>query len=319
MENRSHALMTGIFTITLLIATVVISLWLNRDRVERVPYLMETTRSVSGLNPQAPIRYRGLDVGRVSAISFDQHVPGLIVVELSINPDAPITKSTYATLGFQGVTGIAFVQLNDDSIEPVRMHSSREKLARIELRASIFDKLESHGSLILTQAEELTGRLSAFLTPENQKIMLSTFENVSKTAREYETIPKQLAPTLAQLPAITGQTQQALTALTTVSHHATILVKNLNGFATTLQAPNNPLNTLTSTAQEMSTSVGAIAGGVELEALPRVNALTDEARSAVRTLNRTINTFTEQPQSILFGAPGLTPGPGEAGFVAPDK
>ena len=34
MENRSHALMTGIFTITLLIAAIVFGIWFNRDRVK---------------------------------------------------------------------------------------------------------------------------------------------------------------------------------------------------------------------------------------------------------------------------------------------
>ncbi len=307
--------MTGIFTIVLLAAAIVTSLWLNRDRVERVPYLMETTRSVSGLNPQAPIRYRGLEVGRVNAISFDPLVPGQILVELSINPDAPITQSTYATLGFQGVTGIAFIQLNDDAKQAVRMPSSRAKMARIELRASIFDKLETHGSLILTQAEELTARLNTFLTPENQQIILTTFDKVSKTAGQFETLPRQLAPTLAKLPALAEQTGQTLSSVTAVSKDATVLLKNANRIAANLQAPSGPLTTLPRTIEQ----VNAVVGKVELEALPRVNALADEARGAVRSLNRSINGLSEQPQSILFGSPGIAPGPGEAGFVPPGK
>jgi phospholipid/cholesterol/gamma-HCH transport system substrate-binding protein len=315
MENRSHALMTGVFTIALLVAAIAISLWLNRDRVERVPYLMETTRSVSGLSRQAPIRYRGLEVGRVDKISFDPVVPGRIVVDLSINPDAPITQTTYATLGFQGVTGIAFVQLNDDSKAPVRMVSRSEKMARIELRASIFDKLETHGSLILTQAEELTGRLNAFLTEENQKAMMSTFDKVSRAADAYEVLPQQLAPTLAKLPAIADQAQQTLVSLDQVSKEASGLAKSLNQIAINLQAPSGPLSTIPKTIEH----VDAVIGQVELEALPRVNALSDEARASIKILRRSINGFSEQPQSILFGAPGMAPGPGEPGFSASDK
>ena len=71
MENRSHALMTGFFTLTLLVAAILFGVWFNRDRVERVPYLLATTLSVPGLNPQATVRYRGLEVGKVDAIDFD--------------------------------------------------------------------------------------------------------------------------------------------------------------------------------------------------------------------------------------------------------
>ncbi|HEU4375093.1 MAG TPA: MCE family protein, partial [Telluria sp.] len=46
MENRSHALMTGLFTIALLIAAVLAGIWFNRDRTERVPYLIATTESI---------------------------------------------------------------------------------------------------------------------------------------------------------------------------------------------------------------------------------------------------------------------------------
>lgn len=317
MENRSYAFMTGIFTLSLLFAAILISLWLNRDRIERVPYQVATTRSVSGLSPQAPIRFRGLEVGRVKSISFDQSVPGQILIELNINPDAPITTSTYATLGFQGVTGIAFIQLNDDVMQPVRMASSREKMARIELRASIFDKLESHGSLILTRAEQLSERLNNFLAPDNQKVILATFNQATKTAAAYEGIPQQLQPTLAKLPALTGQTEQALNALVAVSKDAKILVTDMHGLVQQLQAPQGPLQTLTSTTQQLGGSVNQLLGQVEAQSLPKVNLLADEARNTMRNVNRTVNTLTEQPQSLLFGAPSLLPGPGEAGFVFP--
>lgn len=320
MENRSYAFMTGVFTLTLLAAAILISLWLNRDRIERVPYLVATTRSVSGLSPQAPIRFRGLDVGRVKSISFDQQVPGQILVELNINPDAPITQSTFATLGFQGVTGIAFVQLNDDGDKPVRLTSTREKMARIELRASIFDKLESHGSLILTQAEELTTRLNSFLTTENQKIILTMFEQATKTAAKYESIPQQLAPTLAKLPALENQTEKVLGSVLDLSKEAKTMTHNVNGLIGQIQAPDGALQNLTQAARSANTTLGVaqqVADEVESHALPRMTALTDDARGTVRNLNRAVTTFNEQPQSILFGTQSLLPGPGEPGFVAP--
>jgi phospholipid/cholesterol/gamma-HCH transport system substrate-binding protein len=319
MENRSYALMTGLFTLSLLVAAIIISLWLNRDRVERVPFQIATTRSVSGLSPQAPIRFRGLEVGRVHSIAFDQAVPGQILIKLSINPDAPITRSTWATLGFQGVTGIAFIQLNDDGREPVRVASNQANPARIELRASIFDKLESHGSLILTQAEELTRRLNEFLTPDNQKTIITMFKQATTTANKFESIPQQLEPTFAQLPTLVAQTQQTLGTLNKVAKEADVMMGNVNGLVTRVQAPDGALQVVTDTTRQVGSSLEQVLGQVQQHALPKATLLTEEARGTVRNLNQTISTLGEQPQSILFGAPKLAPGPGEAGFVAPGQ
>jgi phospholipid/cholesterol/gamma-HCH transport system substrate-binding protein len=302
MENKSHALIAGIFTIALLIAAILIALWLNRDRVERVPYQMATKLSVPGLNPQAAVRYRGLDVGRVDEISFDPNVPGQIVIHLSVKPDTPITRSTYGTLGYQGVTGIAYVQLDDDGTDPVRVPSSKTQIARIEMRPSLLDNLQNKGMAILVQAEELTKRFNALLGPDNQTAILAAFDSISKAANELETIPRQLQPTLSRLPALTAEAQRSLVAISKLS-------KDVNTLTTSLQGPAGPIEKISRSADNVATA----ADRIELEFLP----LADDARSSLRALNRTLESLNDRPQSILFGAPAMTPGPGENGFVAP--
>lgn len=311
MENKAHALLAGLFTIVLLAAAIAIAMWLRRDQTEMVPYEIATKLSVPGLTPQAAVRYRGLDVGKVDSIEFDPQVPGQILVKMRVQSDTPITQSTYGTLGYQGVTGIAYIQLDDDGSKPVRLPSSAQHVARIEMRPSLFDSLQSKGMEILTQAEELTRRVNVLLEPDNQKMMLSAFQSVGQAASELKTIPRQLQPTLAKLPALADQTNRTLASVNTLARDVGTLSRNLNTLSTGLQQPNGALDKLTVTIDQ----VGAVANRLETEVLP----LTSDARSTLRTLNRTIDTFREQPQSLLFGADERAPGPGEAGFTAPDK
>lgn len=311
MENKSHALIAGLFTIVLLTAAILIGMWFNRDREERVPYQIATKLSVPGLTPQAAVRFRGLDVGKVESITFDPEVMGQILVHISVRPDTPMTQSTFATLGYQGVTGIAYVQLDDDGTKPVKLPSSEQQIARIEMRPSLFDQLQTRGLAILEQTEEVAKRINTMLDPDNQKAIIAAFNNVSKAATEVETIPRQLQPTLAKLPALTSQAQQALNALTTLSKDASTLTSNLNGLTTTLQAPGGPLETFANSAEQ----IGSVANKLQHDTLPLAN----DARSSLRAINRTLNNVSEHPQSFLFGAPAITPGPGEPGFVAPSK
>ncbi len=309
MENKSHALIAGIFTLVLLTAGILLAMWFNRDRVERVPYEMATKLSVPGLSPQADVRYRGLDVGKVDEIIFDPAVPGQILVRISVKPDTPMTHSTYGVLGYQGVTGIAYVQLDDDGSLPSKLTSSKKQIARIEMRPSLLDNLQNRGLAILKQTEELTLRFNRLMTPENQTLMLGAFNNVSKAATAIETIPGQLAPTLSKLPALTAQADRTLNSVTALARDASALSKNVNTLATRLQAPEGTVDRLGSAADQL----GSAAVKVDLAVAP----LASDARSTLHTFNRTLDTFNTRPQSILFGTGVLPPGPGEPGFVAP--
>ena len=307
MENKSHALLAGVFTLVLLVMAILIALWFNRDRVAWVPYEIATSLSVPGLNPQAAVRYRGLDVGRVDKIIFDPGAPGQILIRISVKPDTPITQSTYATLGYQGVTGIAYVQLDDDGKKPVRLPSSKDQVARIALRPSLFDNLQTRGLAILEQTEALTKRFNTLLAPENQQAMLAAFDNVSKAASAIEAIPAQLQPTLEKLPALTAEAKKTLSSVSILSRDASALTGNLNLFTTRLQEPGGPLQTFTTSAER----VGSVANQFELDVVP----LAHDAQSALRTVNRTVENFNQRPQSLLFGGTKIAPGPGEPGFA----
>jgi len=293
-----------------LIAAIMIALWFNRDKTGRVPYEMVTKLSIPGLNPQAAVRYRGLDVGRVEDIHFDPKVPGQIVVALGVKPDTPVTRSTYGTLGYQGVTGLAYVQLDDDGSNPERLTSNKDNVARIEMRASLLDKLQEKGLAILQKTEQLTERFDALLSSDNQKAAMTAIDNVSRAANKIERIPDKLQPTLDKLPALTNETTRTLASVKKLADDTRALSDNLNRLTTNMQAPGGAIEKLSNAADQ----VNSVAGNVQNQMLP----LTRDMQSSLHSLNRTLDDIDSRPQSLLFGSTP-TPGPGEPGFNAPAK
>jgi phospholipid/cholesterol/gamma-HCH transport system substrate-binding protein len=312
MESRSHALMTGFFTIALLIAAVLAGIWLNRDRSAKVPYEIVTTQSIPGLNPQAVVRYRGLEVGRVDDISFDPQVTGQILIKLSVDAGSPITTTTFASLGYQGVTGIAFVQLDDDRTGSPLLRGDAEHPGRIPLRPGLLDQLEKRGLAILQRTERITAKIDQLMSPANQKTIIGAFDNIGKAAAAYGAIPAKLEPTLERLPEVTGKIENLATS-------ATSAVQNVDRLATNLQAPDGPVARINTTLDRVGSSLEGVTSDLELQTLPHVTEMTDEAKSSLRAVKRTATALSDRPQSLLFGSPDSRPGPGEPGFVPPTK
>ncbi|MFJ4293571.1 MlaD family protein [Cupriavidus sp. NPDC089707] len=312
MENKSHAFLAGVFTIGLAVLVLFALFWFTSDHAVRVPYDLVTRSTVNGLGPQADVKYRGLAVGKVESIKFDPQVPGQIIVRINVNQDTPITRTTYATLGFQGVTGIAYVQLDDtaahagaEASPPLR--TSPKDVARIAMRPGFFEELEKRGDSLLTQAETLMASLNDMFQTANRNELMAAIRSVRKTAEDYSKLSDALAPAADRLPRVAENLNATLESTRRLTQE--------------LASPNGTvLRTVDSVGRDLqgaAASVQTAAGTFSQETLPQLNGLARDARQTARSFERAAGQFNDSPTSVLFGAPAPAPGPGEPGFSTP--
>jgi phospholipid/cholesterol/gamma-HCH transport system substrate-binding protein len=307
MESKSHALIAGVFAISLAILAGVLALWLGKDEIQRTPYTIATQLKVSGLNIQAAVRYKGIKVGKVTDIDFDSKVPGQLLLNLDIVSDTPITQSTYATLGYQGVTGIAFIELDDDGSKPAAIVRDPLLGARIPLRPGLLQEVEKHGMAILNQTEELSKRLNALLDQDNRASLANTVKQIGKTAAAWEALPAKLDPVLTSLPQTINQARESALAFKQFSENAKNTSSNLNQLINNLQGENGSIARVSKNLEQVSQSL-------QYETLPAMNSLILDTGGALRGINRSTENFNDRPQSLLFGPKPIPPGPGEPGF-----
>ncbi len=307
MESKSHALIAGVFAIGLAILAGALALWLGKDEIQRTPYTIATLLKVSGLNIQAAVRYKGIKVGKVTDIDFDGKVPGQLLLSLDIVSDTPITQSTYATLGYQGVTGIAFIELDDDGSQPAAIVRDPKLGARIPLRPGLLQEVEKHGIAILNQTEELSKRLNALLDQENRASLTNTVKQIGKTAAAWEALPAKLDPVLNNLPQTIAQARESALAFKQFSDNAKNTSSNLNQVLSNLQSEQSSIGRLSKNLEQISQSL-------QFETLPAMHNVILDAGGTLRSINRSTENFNERPQSLLFGPKPIPPGPGEAGF-----
>jgi phospholipid/cholesterol/gamma-HCH transport system substrate-binding protein len=308
MESRSHALIAGLFTLLLIAISTAFALWLGKDDISRTPYLIATQLKVAGLNEQAAVRYKGIKVGRVSSVDFDKQHPGQLLIKIEINSETPLSQGSYASLGYQGVTGIAYIEIDDDGSNPMRLQSDLKNIANIPLRPGLLQNLEAKGLAILQQTEQVTTKLNTLLDSNNQASLMGAVQQIQRSAKAWEVVPAQLQPSLQQMPATLAQIQQSMTNFSQFSQDARRTSQNLGQLANTLQSPDGALMKLQQSVQQLEQTMSN-------ETLPRIHGLTKEAQGSLRSIQGAADNLKERPQSILFGNKAPLPGPGETGYV----
>lgn len=163
MENRSYALLAGLFIVLLSAGLIAALFWFTGDVTERTHYVVVSKIPVSGLTLQAPVRLRGVDVGTVEAIRFARDDPQAILVTVGIDENAPVTEGVYAQLAYWGISGLTYVALNDDGSDPARLAPG----GRIEMRPSFIGQAATSAEAFLANANRAAERVTALLNDEN--------------------------------------------------------------------------------------------------------------------------------------------------------
>ena len=316
MENKSHALAAGAFVLLMLALLVALALWLTRDADARRVYELSSAQAVTGLQPQAAVRFKGVNVGKVTAIGFDPLEPGNVLIRIAVDQQAPITESTFASLGFQGVTGLAFIQLDDSGASKVALRFDVDPPARIPMRTGLLAELSERGLRILGQLEETTERVNTLLGDENQKAVIGAIDNIGQAARSLQQFSQQtgklMGPMLTEATA-TLKTMQATSDR--VGDSADEARVSARAFRTVTERMNEPGGTLDQLSQGVGT-LGASAQTLNTVTLPHLNrALGDTARMT-RQVGRAAANVSDNPQALFLGNSLVAPGPGETGFSA---
>lgn len=311
MENRSHALVAGLFTIAFLLAASLAVWWLGGTHDLTRTYLLETRGNVTGLNLEAQVRYRGIRAGKVKQIRPDPADPGTLLVEITLGRQYPLTDKTVAKLNYQGITGIAYVMLEEgeEGGKPFAMDGASPP--RLKIQPGLVEKLSDRASDIAGQVAELSVRLNRLLDERNLQNLQRSLDNLALASEGLKELHALMAGLRAALSeANIGRLNALLAHLEKAAGEAAPLTAEARALVATM-------NTLAQRFDTLAVTAGGVGERLNAETLPRAELLMRDVATATRRLDRLLDTLNDTPQAVLFGNAPARPGPGETGFVAP--
>ena len=303
MSRNAHALATGLFLLALIIGFVATVYWIGKFERARELYVISTRDSVTGLNPESTVFYRGIAVGKVLKVNFDPDDPLTILIKIEVDKNIKFTRGVYATLRLKGVTGLTQVDLQDDGSSDEWLLPGDRPDQRIPLLPSLTDRLLSSGEEILMKAEQLMLRLDRVLSEENEEHGRALLRNLDQASAKLIGLEDQFATVLEKMPGLIDSTQTTLV--------------NIDDLTVDLKTAANSVKRLTDNADQLVASGSDIGHVMTGTTLPMAHETMSELVSALNQLKRVASLLETNPQALILGPLKTEPGPGEPGYKEP--
>jgi phospholipid/cholesterol/gamma-HCH transport system substrate-binding protein len=206
MEREASYLTVGAFVLLVIALGTWFVIWYTDSQDQRNYKRFEIyfEGSVAGLSKGGPVRYLGVDVGRVVRMDIDPRAADRVQVVVDIDGNAPISDETLATLSLQGVTGLLYIDLERDrGDKPVMPRVPSQRYPVIRTVKSNLDILLSSLPDLLGQGANLAQRMSKLFNDENVAAVGATLDNLNRATSELPDI-------LKDVHALVGDTRRAL-------------------------------------------------------------------------------------------------------------
>jgi phospholipid/cholesterol/gamma-HCH transport system substrate-binding protein len=269
--------------------------------------------SVSGLNLNAPVKYNGVEVGKVRSIELDHLNPQRVNLLFAVERGTPIKISTVATLKTQGLTGIAYVELSGGTqSEPLLVAAEVGAYPIIRTKPSLSARLENMLSTVLAKIDTTSNTLNSILSDENLGALKSSLSDIAIVARTISGRKDAIdSGLLSASRAFENASRITSRIESRIEPQIAPLIEKVSRSADSIEKMGAELALASASASKTIDLVGADVQRFSSRSLPELDRLLSELSSLTVSLHRLSEQTERDPRSLIFGRTGVPEGPGE--------
>ena len=309
METKVNYAVVGAFVLVLGSALLAGILWIASGgslQKKYDLYLAIEEESVAGLNVNAPVKYNGVDVGKVKNIQLDLEHPQRVLLLLAIERGTPIKQDTVAVLKVQGLTGIAYLELNGGALTALPLLAEEgEPCPVIQTKPSLGARLETILTNVLAKLDTTSNNVNAVLSDENRKALSSALADIAA-------VTHTLAARTEALDSVVADAARTMKNTASISARIGPTLDRIDESADAVRRMGDEVAAASTSAGQTVNSVGGDLQRVTHDALPELQSLMSEMQVLAASLRRLSEQTERNPSSLIFGKSPPPPGPGEA-------
>ena len=300
MDRDTNYVVVGAFVLLVMGMALSFVYWYtnHKDRHTYHRYEIYYEGTVSGLSSGSPVRYLGVDVGKVARIMLDPKERKRVEVIADIDANAPVDAGTQALLSLQGVTGLLFIDLEEDPQSnasgplPQGEHYPVIRSAPSDIAVLIrrLPELANH-------AIELVNHMDQVFSEENVRTFKATLENARLASERSPALLKEIGQLVADLKHASEDVDSAAADFRAVTDSAGPDLK------ATLANIRHITDSLASTSDRLNDFVSHNEPGLSRftnQSLPELERLLRESSDAARDLRELASSLKEDPSKVLY-------------------
>ena len=269
-------------------------------------YLAIEHESVAGLNLNAPVKYNGVDVGKVRRIRLEPGNPQRVNLLFAIERGTPIKEDTVAVLKTQGLTGIAYVELSGGARDsPQLTATAGSEYPVITTKPSLSARLENVLSSVLAHLDSTSTNINSILSEENRAAFGSALADIAAVAHTIAARRDTLDAGITNAARTFHNSARASTQIDPV-------IERISRSAEALEKMGNEVARTSASAGRTVNEVGADMKRFTAETLPELERLLGELGVLSTSLRRLSEQAERNPAGLVFGRMPVPEGPGES-------
>jgi len=252
VEAKTNYTLVGLSVMILLISLCAGAIWLSFgfDKTKYLHYVIYTNESVSGLSEEALVKFNGVKVGYVDNVSLSIDKPGKVRIIINIAQGTPITRSTYATMMSQGITGSNYLNLAVDGTNHELLYSTAANpVPEIPYHDSFFYRLEKNFDVLSKEIETM-------FSADNAKHMNAILANLDKLSSDLPKISNGLSAAIQDVSDMSNDVAKAGRNVTNTMKAARFTLDKFNQQAIPPAVDLlNKLNQIATTLEQISQDI----------------------------------------------------------------
>lgn len=298
MENKVSYTIVGIFVLSFFIGIILFVIWIARfdideSKLKRYKIYVQND-SVSGLQKNSQVLYKGLDIGLVEEIVINPNNIERVEISIYITDYTMIRKNSYALIQSLGITGNKYLEIVGGTNEADILEVPLNGFAQIPLHKTFLSEISDNATDLFKKVDKIVGKVDTMMSEKSMNNISNSFDGIENIVQNIDTSTKHLITQQKEVDTLISSLNK-LTSNENISNIKNTISNAKDSTANFSQLLKNDLKELL----------------LEVKKSANIEVLKEKLDATLQKIDQALEKISDDKTNPIFTTREITYGPGE--------